>query len=960
MTERKLILNPPAELQARPGDVPLPPGVFLGLSLFARLRKKPNLERFPGTLILRRYQRGEVICRQGEAGWTAFYSLTSDDLLALRQELVAAAPKHERPTLEAELSRLQEMKASSAAQSRRQTESFQTSTHPDATALPFQSVSAAPETPDPEGSPSALACWVTSKVNPLPYTSRIDAGPCDGEAQSTGAPTTESIPVEAEHLTQAVTIHDREDQTADPRPIADIYLVLGPRSKEAEEGLLARLFRLRGRTANPTRRKVPHIRISNTREVTPDTPEKLYEGELFGEMSCLWGSHRSATIVARDDCYVLEMLRNILDEVLEDEGYRAHVDALYRKQVLQDHLRQLPLFDGLTEEQLAYLRDGAELVRYKVGQVIFDEYDRSDGMFLVRNGVVKVVTGVSSLVRVDDVADWSVLCARLKQGERETGALAAVWAALPEPTRRALRDARGDETRGEIVRGLNEVIKHPPVPEPKSRSGFGKLPADPALTWHVQGLAKDPRHWSDLDRRRYGRLLVEAVLPGALRSEGRLPRLESVLSYLSAGEIFGEIGLTTGLPRSASCMAYGHPEPGQGHQKPGPTARWREHEPLVELVRIPEPLFRRLIEESPAVHARVEAAAEGWKKRAAELHAAPAWEDRRGVQFTERFQELGLVQGQQLMLIDLDRCTRCDECVRACIDTHEDGRSRLLLDGPRFGKYLVPTTCRSCRDPVCMIGCPVGSIHRGDNRQMVIENWCIGCGLCAANCPYGSIQMHDVGLVPEGAHGWRYYPATAVADPHWMRPKYRDHHWLLGKAPFRHDLDLRAALEDVRPGRGVIDPADPSLCFRYEFRLRSENVRSDGEFRLETTSSDRRLTVWLNGREVTHTTTAPSRGKREYRVAKDGTMLRAGRNVIAVRATPPHDLEILLDLRLDDVRRPVAPPGVEGEVSEKLVTERAVVCDMCSSQFGQRPACVNACPHDAAWRIDARTGLPPR
>src|SRR5207244_13025874 len=72
--------------------------------------------------------------------------------------------------------------------------------------------------------------------------------------------------------------------------------------------------------------------------------------------------------------------------------------------------------------------------------------------------------------------------------------------------------------------------------------------------------------------------------------------------------------------------------------------------------------------------------------------------------YTPLFRSQGLMEAQNLLLIDLERCTRCDLCVRACADSHA-GVTRLVRDGLRYDKYLVATSCRSCRDPLCMVGC---------------------------------------------------------------------------------------------------------------------------------------------------------------------------------------------------------------------------------------------------------------
>src|SRR5207302_3924667 len=74
-------------------------------------------------------------------------------------------------------------------------------------------------------------------------------------------------------------------------------------------------------------------------------------------------------------------------------------------------------------------------------------------------------------------------------------------------------------------------------------------------------------------------------------------------------------------------------------------------------------------------------------------------------------------------------------------ESHGVPVTRMLRDGLRFDRFLIGIACRSCTDPHCMVGCPVDSIHRGKHLQIVIEDHCIGCGLCASNCPYGNIFM---------------------------------------------------------------------------------------------------------------------------------------------------------------------------------------------------------------------------
>jgi Fe-S-cluster-containing dehydrogenase component/CRP-like cAMP-binding protein len=103
------------------------------------------------------------------------------------------------------------------------------------------------------------------------------------------------------------------------------------------------------------------------------------------------------------------------------------------------------------------------------------------------------------------------------------------------------------------------------------------------------------------------------------------------------------------------------------------------------------------------------------------------------------------VQGTATMIIDLDRCTRCDDCVRGCANAH-NGNPRFIRHGPIHGHFMVANACMHCEDPVCMIECPTGAIHREQLEGQVVINdqTCIGCASCANNCPYDSIRMVEI------------------------------------------------------------------------------------------------------------------------------------------------------------------------------------------------------------------------
>ncbi len=461
----------------------------------------------------------------------------------------------------------------------------------------------------------------------------------------------------------------------------------------------------------------------------------------------------------------------------------------------------------------------------------------------------------------------------------------AIWDALPERIQNAIRRVAAGisqpQDEMQILVALNELIK--------TRDLIDNKTLNPVIA-NEKAIATYPRNrkqWTGLQICVAGRLILQGVYPDYLKkpADDQESGPIRILAYLSSGDIIGEIGVVQHTLRSATCIAWDHPTGEEG----------RSREPgQVHLISIKAEAFDELMQD-PVLAGRVQELIQRRKQAEARFRNEPAWQESSIITSPE-FQDRGFIQGQKLMLIDLDSCTRCGDCVRACIETHEDGYSRLFLDGPRFDRFLVPSACRNCIDPACMIGCPVGSIQKGEQGQIVIRDWCIGCNKCANQCPYDSIQMHDTGLIPSRSPGWKFLAESAVKGLNWYETRYREASWSDGIAPFRWDLDFHAQLQTQ------------TAAVKRPKSVKGEKPAADGPSK------------FLKYRE---------------------TVLEVRLDVDRLPPASPGQESFDLDkLRI------------------KALPAMAVVCDQCSTRKSQVPACVEQCPHEAAMRINARMEFP--
>jgi CRP-like cAMP-binding protein/Fe-S-cluster-containing hydrogenase component 2/thioredoxin reductase len=369
---------------------------------------------------------------------------------------------------------------------------------------------------------------------------------------------------------------------------------------------------------------------------------------------------------------------------------------------------RIPLFGEVNALMFRELILGSTVHVPKAGEVVFRRNDYTNSFYTILSGSVDIELGDDahrlSLGQGQFFGEMSLLSGRRRSGTVYAGASCVL---VESPRREIMKLMNSVESvrravdQHFVIRAIQtgfapeadyEELK--PVAE---RAQFMRFKTDQAL-------------FSEGDEAATLHLIRSGSVAVARRIGGR----DVVTSYVAAGNYVGEMGLIGRTRRNATVRAT------------VPT----------ETITLDAEAFDALMKRNPRLREQVEATV---RKRIA-ANARMEGESQSGdlISFLMR---QGLGEATDVLLIDETLCVGCDNCEKACAETH-GGTSRLdRAAGPTFAHVHVPTSCRHCEDPHCMTDCPPDAIRRAPNGEVYIRDNCIGCGNCERNCPYGVIHM---------------------------------------------------------------------------------------------------------------------------------------------------------------------------------------------------------------------------
>ncbi|MEO0032006.1 MAG: hypothetical protein RIS94_1764 [Pseudomonadota bacterium] len=382
---------------------------------------------------------------------------------------------------------------------------------------------------------------------------------------------------------------------------------------------------------------------------------------------------------------------------------------------------RVSILEGMTTLQLREFMLDSDARFYAKGAAVFEKNDPGSSLFAIADGSVHVRIDPNDASKVVSIPTGSIFGEVGLISGRRRGAtiVAAEDCVCVEISRNAAL-----KLQSQVPSARRAIERISTERQLLQMFGSGLTPADvtevvdTAKIMQVragEAIIKEGADDKEVFVIRVGSMIVEKEIGGK----------PVFLSYLPAGSYVGEMALIDGGQRTATVRAA----------------------IKSEVIRIDGDAFARVLAAKPALLERARKDMEGRRQVNAFIESRK--DSFSGVVdlYSEQAKFLvaqGLGEATDVLLIDERLCVGCDNCEKACADSH-DGLSRLDREaGKSFAHLHVPTSCRHCEHPHCMADCPPTAIKRGPDGEVRIDDTCIGCGNCQRNCPYGVIRMDKV------------------------------------------------------------------------------------------------------------------------------------------------------------------------------------------------------------------------
>ena len=504
--------------------------------------------------------------------------------------------------------------------------------------------------------------------------------------------------------------------------------------------------------ASPPRRFLESIGIEFPNENPHAIPEisEHYESNVSGlYLVGALGGYQLIKQALNQGYDVIEFILGNPIETVQDAILREKFSVVWPNdrqvdEVIDQMRRDVPLLSGLTSLQLKDFLNEANIHSLSPGSTVFEQDDYGSSLYAVLegdleilvdlgNGVVKTVSKTVG----DFVGEVGLIAGRRRSATvKTTGTDTCVLIEAPRNAMLTLINSvdsvREVITQSSIRTQISIILSQGLDPKIVEEA----LQGSEILSFKSgDNLFKEGDEEDGLYLIRKGSVTVSRTVNGR----------EIILAYVPTGQYVGEMAVLSNAPRSATVTAA----------------------ITTEAIRLPSQGFQQLLASNDDLRTEVESTI---LQRTAVSQKMVNEPDAGGI--IEYLVEQGIGEATDMLLIDESLCVQCDNCVKACADTH-GGVSRLNREaGPTVASLHVPTACRHCEHPHCMSDCPPNAINRATDGEVIINpDICIGCERCSINCPYGVIQMAPRSPPPKtGIFSWLLFgagsePGTGLNKP---------------------------------------------------------------------------------------------------------------------------------------------------------------------------------------------------